>query len=59
VDLRVGLHGSAYLFGLGLLNIYQVLLLKPDSGRSGLHADPKGLVSLEDYFIKQNTPPNH
>jgi len=30
------LHGSAYAFAVGLLNIYQVLLLKPDSGRSGL-----------------------
>jgi len=33
---RLFLHGSAYAFALGLLNIYQVLLLKPDNGRSGL-----------------------
>jgi cyclopropane-fatty-acyl-phospholipid synthase len=33
---RLFLHGSAYAFALGFLNIYQVLLLKPDEGRSGL-----------------------
>ena len=33
---RLFLHGSAYFFTLGLLNIYQVLLVKPDAGRSGL-----------------------
>ena len=30
------LHGSAYFFTSGLLNLYQALLLKPDKGRSGL-----------------------
>jgi cyclopropane-fatty-acyl-phospholipid synthase len=30
------LHGSAYFFDSGLLNLYQALLLKPDKGRSGL-----------------------
>ena len=30
------LHGSAYFFTTGLLNLYQALLLKPDKGRSGL-----------------------
>jgi hypothetical protein len=30
------LHGSAYFFTSGLLNLYQALFLKPDKGRSGL-----------------------
>ena len=30
------LHGTAYFFTSGLLNLYQALLLKPDKGRSGL-----------------------
>jgi cyclopropane-fatty-acyl-phospholipid synthase len=30
------LHGSAYGFASGALNVYQALLLRPDEGRSGL-----------------------
>jgi cyclopropane-fatty-acyl-phospholipid synthase len=30
------LHGSAHAFAAGLLNVYQSLLVKPDTGRSGL-----------------------
>jgi cyclopropane-fatty-acyl-phospholipid synthase len=33
---RLFLHGSAYAFALGALNVYQALLLKPDKGRSGM-----------------------
>jgi cyclopropane-fatty-acyl-phospholipid synthase len=33
---RLFLHGSAYGFALGPLNIYQALLLKPNEGHSGL-----------------------
>jgi cyclopropane-fatty-acyl-phospholipid synthase len=33
---RLFLHGSAYAFASGALNVYQCLLLKPDGGRSGL-----------------------
>jgi cyclopropane-fatty-acyl-phospholipid synthase len=33
---RLFMHGSAYFFTSGLLNLYQALLLKPDKGRSGL-----------------------
>jgi cyclopropane-fatty-acyl-phospholipid synthase len=33
---RLFLHGSAYAFTSGALNIYQSLLLKPDKGSSGL-----------------------
>jgi cyclopropane-fatty-acyl-phospholipid synthase len=33
---RLFLHGSAYAFALGALNVYQALLVKPDEGRSGL-----------------------
>jgi cyclopropane-fatty-acyl-phospholipid synthase len=33
---RLFLHGSAYAFSAGLLNLYQVLLLKPIDGESGL-----------------------
>jgi cyclopropane-fatty-acyl-phospholipid synthase len=33
---RLFLHGSAYAFALGALNIYQALLLKPNEGRSDL-----------------------
>ena len=33
---RLFLHGSAYGFSVGLLNIYQAVLLKPNNGHSGL-----------------------
>jgi cyclopropane-fatty-acyl-phospholipid synthase len=33
---RLFLHGSAHAFSAGLLNLYQVLLLKPIDGQSGL-----------------------
>jgi cyclopropane-fatty-acyl-phospholipid synthase len=33
---RLFLHGSAYGFTLGSLNVYQTLLLKPDKGHSGM-----------------------
>jgi cyclopropane-fatty-acyl-phospholipid synthase len=33
---RLFLHGSAYAFASGALNIYQSLLVKPDRGSSGL-----------------------
>ena len=33
---RLFLHGSAYGFATGPLNVYQALLLKPDEGQSGL-----------------------
>jgi cyclopropane-fatty-acyl-phospholipid synthase len=33
---RLFLHGSAFAFAAGSLNVYQALLLKPDEGRSGL-----------------------
>ncbi len=33
---RLFLHGSAYAFAAGSLNVYQALLLKPDEGQSGL-----------------------
>jgi cyclopropane-fatty-acyl-phospholipid synthase len=33
---RLSLHGIAYGFATGLLNLYQALLVKPEAGRSGL-----------------------
>ena len=33
---RLFLHGSAYAFAVGSLNVYQTLLLKPNEGHSGM-----------------------
>ncbi len=46
---RLFLHGSAYAFAMGSLNLYQALMLKPKNGQSGLpltradwYASPSG-----------------
>ena len=33
---RLFLHGSAYAFAVGSLNVYQALLLKANEGHSGM-----------------------
>jgi len=47
---RLHMAGSAYLFQLGKLNLYQTLLVKNDQGKSGLP------LTRADWYTKVETP---